>query len=293
MEVEQKLTNGLHQSKVEGVVASIVTFNPDVDLLKKNIRSIENQVEEVIVVDNNSENIKAIECLVSKLSNTYIIKNKNNEGIAYALNQACEYAYAKGFKWNLTLDQDSICNQNFVSCLYNISKSIINPGIVAPIIIDRNVGVIGHAPSDELEYKEVRTCITSGALTNLLAWNTINGFDNKMFIDSVDFDFCYRLRKNNFKVVQCPNVKLNHSIGDAKRLRFLFFHFNNTEHSAFRDFYIAQNSIYYPKKNRMVLRLIRGNFRNIKLILVVLIYEKNKVEKINSIVRGWKNGYKL
>ena len=114
-----------------------------------------------------------------------------------------------------------------------------------------------------------------------------------MFIDSVDFEFCYRIRKAGYKVIQTSNVELEHSLGEGKIVSFLGLKFRNNEHSAFRCYYIAQNNIYYPLKHHLWLHLIRGNLRNLKHIIIVLLYEKNKEKKIISILRGWLKGWTL
>lgn len=271
------------------ICCGIVTYNPKISLLKKNILAIKDQVSEIFIVDNGSINLNEIILLIKKFKSINLINNKKNMGIAYALNQLCLTAVNRKYDWILTLDQDSVCPPKFV---YSLSRFISqNIGIVAPIIVDRNVGIIGHEPTNKPQ--EVRTCITSGALTNLNAWKQINGFDENMFIDSVDSEYCYRLRKSGFKILQVPNVKLAHSIGNAKKCQFLFWNFIDTEHSAFRAYYIAQNNIYYPKKHNLILRLLRGNFRNLKYVFIVLVYEKNKREKVRAIFKGWKRGYTL
>lgn len=271
------------------VCCGIVTYNPDLILLNKNILAIGKQVPQIFIVDNGSKNLLKIQEIANTSNKIYLISNKKNEGIAKALNELCLSAMHFGYNWIITLDQDSICPPKFVESLSEFASK--NVGIVAPIIIDRNVGVIGHAPINKP--KEVRTCITSGALTNLRVWKKINGFDEQMFIDSVDFEFCYRVRKAGFKILQLPSIKLNHSVGEARKYRFLFWTFLDTEHNAFRAYYISQNNIYYPRKHRLFLRLIRGNLRNIKYVFVVLLYEKDKIKKIKSIFRGCKNGYRL
>lgn len=276
-------------SKIK-VACGIVSYNPNLSLLKRNIEAVRFQAVDIFVIDNGSDNINEVEKILGNYINVHLIKNKRNLGIAAALNQACKIAVEEGFQWILTLDQDSVCSPDFVEGLLKAKNKCLSVGIVAPVIIDRNVGVIGHS-TDGIE--KVRTCITSGALTNLKAWKKIGGFDEKMFIDSVDFDFCFRLRKAGYFVYQTNTVTLDHAIGDSKKCRFLFWTFNNLEHSAFRDFYIAQNSIYYPKKNRLWLHFIRGNFRNLKSIFIVLLYEGNKKEKINAICKGWKKGFLL
>ena len=88
------------------ILAAIVTYNPDLERLQKNINAIEPQVEHLIIVDNGSKNINLIsrikgECKI-KID---LIENKENIGIASALNQALDYAYKNNFDWILTLDK--------------------------------------------------------------------------------------------------------------------------------------------------------------------------------------------
>ena len=269
------------------ISCGIVSFNPDIDLLQSNIEAINSQVEQIFLVDNGSDNVNAVERLTNQYRSVQLIKNTENRGIAAALNQCCETSTKDGYQWIVTLDQDSVCPEHFVDGLSQFIDVEEKVGIVAPLVVDRSVGVIGHHPNG---YAEVRTCITSGAMTNLAVWNTLKGFDEKMFIDSVDFEYCYRVRKAGYKVIQTDQVQLNHSIGNASMCRFLFWKFKNMEHSAFRDYYIAQNNVYYPRKHKLWIHFLRGNARNLKSLLIVCFYEDNKTEKVKAIINGWRKG---
>lgn len=286
----RNLEKGYNLDNTPYVACGIVSFNPDLNLLERNIEAIQPQVSDIYVVDNGSNNVIEVKSLILRYPNVHLLENQSNVGIAAALNQACDAAADAGYRWVLTLDQDSVCPRHFVDGLLEAGKECHSVGIIAPIIVDRNVGVVGHCADG---VREVRTCITSGSLTNLIAWREIGGFDEKMFIDSVDFDFCFRLRKAGYFVYQTSAVTLDHAIGESRRCRFLFWTFKDLEHSAFRDFYIAQNNVYYPKKNRLWLRFIRGNLRNLKQLLVVLLYENNKRDKVRAICRGWGKGLTL
>ena len=77
---------------MENVYAGIVTYNPEMALLEKNIRSIKGQINTVIVVDNASANITEIEKLCELLE-VPILRNKQNLGIAAALNQLMQYGH--------------------------------------------------------------------------------------------------------------------------------------------------------------------------------------------------------
>lgn len=272
------------------VLAGIITYNPEIELLNKNIRSIKDQVDEVLIVDNHSTNVDDIRQLVSatKISLKELSKN---EGIAYALNVAMSYGSSYGYKYMLSLDQDSICPDNIILNLLQVFECVDNVAVAAPVIVDRNVGVIGHNPNGE--YAFVNTCITSGALTDIDIWKEIGKYDEKLFIDSVDFEFCYRVRNHGYKVVQTRRAQLNHSIGNGVFVRILFLKKRINIHNAFRCYYIAQNRIYYPKKHGLVLHLIRGNYRNFLHLIQILLYEDGKKEKIYRLLAGWVNGYRI
>lgn len=268
------------------VCACIVTYNPNIILLEENIAAISPQVLYVQIVDNNSINSKEIREIADKFNCEYI-QNNANFGIAKALNIGAEHAKNKEMDWIVTLDQDSICPSNYISVVTRIADIDSNVGIVAPVIFDFNTGFVGH----NVYAKEVRTCISSGAYTNLRAWSNVGGFDEKMFIDSVDFDFCYRLRKSGYKIIQTNQVILNHSLGESKIIKIGCFNIKLHSHSAFRYFYIAQNNIYYPKKNHLPLHLLRGNFRNLKNIFIIIMFENDKINKIGNVFSGWIKGY--
>ncbi|KAB7788125.1 glycosyltransferase family 2 protein [Bifidobacterium cebidarum] len=272
------------------ILCSIITYNPDDHLLIKNIESITNQVNELVIVDNCSNNIDSITSIAVKY-NAHLIKCKENYGIAKALNIAFKYAEENKFEWVLTLDQDSVCPNNYFKYLIPLINDIPKVGIAAPVIVDRSNVIIGHKP--KLDYGFVRTCITSGACTSVSAWDTVGGFDEVLFIDSVDFDFCFRLRKAGYKIVQTSLVKLEHSLGTPTTICFGKLKYTFFEHNAFRLYYIAQNNIYYPAKNSLILHFIRGNIRNIYILFRVCLFEKNKFDKIKSILKGIINGYKL
>ena len=74
-------------------IAGIVLYNPDLGRLKENIESICKQVDKVILIDNGSDNIREIEDLIKEYLNCILLKNGENMGIAYALNQILKYAY--------------------------------------------------------------------------------------------------------------------------------------------------------------------------------------------------------
>jgi rhamnosyltransferase len=119
-----------------------------------------------------------------------------NKGIAYALNKCFEKAVSGGYAWNITLDQDSVCEPELVSNLAIHAKSDV--AIVSPSIIYRNNE--GYAARGMNGVDEVKWVITSASLTNVRAWQAVHSFDEWMFIDGVDIDFCIRTAKAGYRL---------------------------------------------------------------------------------------------
>ena len=268
----------------------IVTYNPVIETFKKNLFAIAGQTKCVVIVDNASVNVAEIEQIAAD-AGVEVIHNARNEGIAKALNQLMAYGQSRGFGWMLSLDQDSICPPDYCEKMLTVLKHVKNPGIVAPTIVDKTVGVVGHNPTSE--FQAVRTCITSGALVSIAVWEEVGKYDEAMFIDSVDFEFCYRVRKQGYQVVQVKDVALSHKLGECEMRRFFFWKVRVNNHSAFRKYYIARNNIYYPLKHHLWLHLARANWRNLWMLLLIFLYEDDKSNKADRLLKGWKDGFSL
>ncbi|MBE5790337.1 MAG: glycosyltransferase family 2 protein [Clostridiales bacterium] len=270
---------------MDRIYAGIISYNPDVDRLRKNIDSISQQVSAVVVFENGSTQQRYI---VEEFPSVLFLRADRNIGIAGALNQLLRWGKNNDYEWMISLDQDSVCPDGYVENMQRYLQVSMKIGIVAPVIIDRNIGIVGHRP--QRQWEEVRTCITSGAFNSIEAWSAVSGYDESMFIDSVDFEYCYRLRKLGYKVIQIRKAQLLHEIGKSQKRRFLFWKVKVNGHCAFRKYYIARNNVYYPLKHKLWLRFLRGNFRNLWLLITVVLYEDDKSEKEKAIRQGWKDG---
>lgn len=272
------------------ISAGIVLFNPDINRLKENISAVIVQCTHIYLVDNGSNNIDEIKGLLNQYnqSKISILCNMENQGIAKALNQLIVAAQKGGFEWILTLDQDSVAPSNIVEEFEKYTNDL-NTGMLCPVICDRNKGFVVEAKDG---YKEIDECITSGSLLNIKAWSEIGGFDESMFIDGVDFDICYRLRKNRYKILCIQSVVLLHELGRIEYHRFLFWKILVKNHSAFRKYYIARNIIYIAKKRKSKFLMAKGMLQEIKLLCIVVLYEDDKLNKSRCICRGIYDGFK-
>lgn len=197
MEFNRSIIRGRNMKTLVG----IVLYNPDLNRLNENIKKIEKQVDEVLYINNNSQNTKKIEEIINKKNkeNTVkhtLINNNENLGIAYALNQILNYAYENNYQWFLTLDQDSVCNSNLIK-EYLKYINLPNIAMITCNKEDRNFKNLEKVTMQE--YEEVDSCITSSCFNKTSALKEVGGFDNYFFIDYVDFDICYSLKEKRIQ----------------------------------------------------------------------------------------------
>ena len=270
------------------IPVGIVTYNPDSARFKSNFLSIINNthVSEIIIVDNNSSNIKEIEDITHSYNSVTIIRNTKNEGIAKALNQICKDAIEKGYEWVVTLDQDSIISDNLLKT-YSEHTADKQNGIVCCRIEEVHYGTMYKSRKTGEDY--ISQCITSGNMINLKAISEIGFFNEALFIDGVDFDICIRMTKQGYKILRVNEAFISHEIGHSRKVSFFGKTAMVLNHSETRLYYIARNYIYIGIKYRCVKRWLT---EVLKRILLVLIYENKKIKKTSYMIKGIYHGVK-
>lgn len=83
--------------------------------------------------------------------------------------------------------------------------------------------------------------IASGMLMSREAWRVVGPFCEKLFIDWVDTEWCWRALANNMIIVQTPSVIISHELGYGQKI---FAGRSVTIHNSFRNFYKIRNAIY-------------------------------------------------
>lgn len=277
--------------KKKDVIAGIVTFNPELDRLKANIASIINQVDEIIIIDNGSRDATAFEKIVS--SKVHVHLNEKNKGIATALNQIMEYAKRNSIKWVITLDQDSIVPENYISSAERIMNKE-KVGQIVPLLYEsraKQYCYLSDKPNGK-KIQTVRKSITSAALTNVSVWEKIGKFDDDLFIDYVDYDYAIRLRMAGYKIIRLNNIVLNHQMGNSVNKYIGPLRLRVANHSAFRKYYIARNIVIFIRRYKMKGHLFAEVLRLCKVIAITMLFESDKKNKIKAIFSGIRDGLK-
>jgi rhamnosyltransferase len=267
--------------KIAGVV---VLYYPDKEVPRR-IESYLSQLARLYVIDN-TEVPSDFSGFFNQSKINYIHDGKN-KGIAERLNQAVELSFAEGFEWLLTMDQDSIFTfENITNYLNCVSK----------FALPENVGIIGvefenkTKTGSSCESIETDQLITSGSIVNLSACNEVGKFDEALFIDEVDLEFCYRLITRDFKVVKFKNISLNHQLGHIYYGRSLksLKKTPRTLHSPARVYYMVRNYLYVKKKYSG--KFIESDKTRRKALLNRLknnlLYSKDRIAVMGYIIKG-------
>lgn len=274
---------------MRNIAAGIVLYNPDLNILKENIDSIYKQVEYVVLIDNNSNNIEEIINLSNSYKNIEIVRNKKNLGVATALNQIIKICDKREIKWVLTLDQDSVCPENIID-EYIKYIDIEKIAIITLQIVDRN-NKFEFKKSNKFEFVDM--CITSASLTNVDICKRVGLFDENLFIDYVDFEYCIRLKRNGYKILKVNSIALLHRLGNMKIYKLFGKSIHVTNHNNIRNYYIIRNMIYTYRKHKDLIKFTNIFTGVIIAIFKISIYENKKILKLKSILKGIIDGVKM
>lgn len=265
------------------IIVGIVLYNPEINRLKENIDAVVRQAQQLVFINNGSKNINEILPIIPK--DAVLINNEKNVGIATALNQILQYALDHDFEWAITLDQDSVVSDKLVATYQEKIKDS-RLGMVCCEIKDRNA-VLQREKDAKKEDCYVKVCITSASMLNVEAWRRIGGFDDSMFIDSVDFDICISLRKHGWKILKTYDTYILHEVGHSKVIKIFGKDYLSLNHSPFRYYYIVRNQIYLGRKYHFLSRNLLVTART---FWTVLRYEEQKKKKLARMVNGLIDG---
>lgn len=256
--------------------ACVVLYNPTSEVIE-NVATYAEKVDHFIVIDNSDiKQTSIIETLKNNHTNLIYIDNQGNLGIATALNTACDTAIIQHSNWILTMDQDSkfINFESYLNCLNSLAD-LSNTALLAANPGRFNVDQTQKHKSD-CTHEEHFLVITSGNFLNLNLFNKIGRFDDNLFIDVVDYDYCAKIKLAGYKTLLFKNIFLEHQLGvlhQRKNLLTRKIRYKR-EHSPQRAYYIARNYLYLSRKYG---KLFPHEFSLLKVLNIIFVHDVTKI----------------
>ncbi|MFC0350954.1 glycosyltransferase family 2 protein [Undibacterium danionis] len=288
------------------ISAVIVGYYPEKYILDALLLNLSQQVDSVFLIDNGG--CETIEN--SGLTNCVRIILGKNYGLGYALNRGFQLALEKGADYVATFDQDSQPPENYIQVLLDHVQILLQQGTrlgaIGPRFFDRredpktyfpffkeesgNIKVI-HPIDSSIPLIECDVLITSGMLIPLKVWQDELSYDENLFIDLTDNDWCFRVRYRNYRLFGCTAVEMGHAMSEAPPKRLFSLHYFKT--SPLRKYYNFRNTLIFCRKPYVskvwASRLKKGLF--IRFFLTLLL-ENNRWLQTKMTFKGIRDGLK-
>ncbi len=296
---------------MEKICAVVVTYEPSFVRLAELLTSLWPQVDGLVIVDNASSQAPS-ETMLPQLKcfkRCHIVALAVNVGLAAGQNEGCYWARTNGFSHVLLLDQDSVPGPSMVRRLLDKEQQLLSQGVSVAVVApqcrdDRNDSIlpffkIGYCRVTKLfcpgDCADERNCypdfvISSGSLIRLSVLGEVGLFDEALFIDSVDVEWCYRAANEGYQSVGVFAAVLNHRIGDQVVIFFggkLVIY----QHSPQRLRYMMRNRIWLYRKRYIPLRWKLNDIPRMLakfLIFTLVIWPRGK--NCRAMLQGFRQG---
>lgn len=277
--------------------ALVVLYEPEYSLVMKMLDALSDQVDILCLVDNSRT---THEEWFDSLASSIYVPNNDNLGIAAAQNIGIRILMENGCSHILFSDQDSIASDNTVSSLYSAASELQNSGIslatVGTVAINRRIGKKipkrsiskGYVKVGERKFEEVDYVRCSMSLTPVKSLETVGMMDEKLFIDGVDSEWCWRASRYGLRTFLVDDAVIYHSLGQSDRRignKEITIPSSTRMYYQYRNFFDLSSRPYVP---------FCWKFKNgVKYLLKIPYYTitcKNGIVNIRHIFKGIKAG---
>lgn len=249
---------------------------------------------------NNEETIKS-----NSKQKLYMIKNNGNYGFAEANNIGLRYSIDNlNSKYALLLNNDTVVSKDFLEKLVDVAESNDKIGIVGPMIyyydyknkiqssgskILWNKGIADTLRVNEIDngqysdIKEVDSLMGCAMLIKVNLFEKIGFFIDDYFAYWEETEWCTRVKKSNYKIINVPQAKIWHKKGAS----------SNTV-SGFYEYHFTRNMFWFmkshAKKNQYFTFLLYFfGYRFWFTSCIHLLYHRN-FKAFQSFIKGINDG---
>ncbi len=276
-------------------------------------QTLQQAVDYIILVDNTEHGTYWINDLYrqnpdtsTRCSGVKCFQPFKNLGVASAQNLAVDFVVQHFDDDNKVIffDQDSVISPDLPACLAQAFERLSLTTMVAavgPSFVDEQKSFVypqvnwsksgifqRFIPDPSEHHQPVCSLISSGMLTNVRCLKDIGGYDDSLFIDYVDTDWCLKAQSKNYELYIIPSIQMQHAIG-SKSIRVLGR--NLSVHSAVRRYYMIRNSFFMLRKPYVAKRLaLSFIYRTSVHHFILIMLTPSRCAQLSAFFRGLING---
>lgn len=254
------------------IVAVIVTYHPELNVLLRLLDALGEQVHSIVIVDNGSNESLALALKARGKPNEHFILLGTNLGIATAQNAGINWGRQYSADYIVLFDQDSEPASNMIACLLKVAEDKAASGIPLAAVGPRYLDERQDNPPPFIKVKglkverqpcscpdavvEVDYLIASGCLIPIAALDKAGDMREEFFIDYVDIEWGLRAKQHGLQSFGVCAAAMRHDLGDDP---IEFFGRKIPLHSPLRHYYHFRNAVWMYRQNWLPLHWKLGD----------------------------------
>ena len=270
----------------------VVIYHPEGDLCGR-LQRLQSQVALLIVIANDGGDENRLAGLNQSNIHFCYLAQRENTGLAAALNQGLRRAMESGAHWCLLLDQDTMVDPNLIPALESIYEDCPFREQIAILAPNYRSPVSGKLTYQEGQsYLRADTVITSGSILRLSILPSVGFMMEPFFIEGIDLEFALRVRKAGFSILVSGRPLMTHGAGHCEERRIGRRIVLVANHPPWR-YYLQFRNVswilwhYASFDLKWTLKTIIGLGKKLTLIL---LFERQRPQKFYAITRGLLHG---
>jgi rhamnosyltransferase len=282
--------------------ALIILFYPDEEQLVRAV-AMRSACDRLLVVDNSPQPDRRTALKLHE-AGIALLHNGNCNGIAGAFNRGLSALFEQGVDAVALFDQDSTAPVDYFSVMRARCESLGSRAfLMGPRIFDESdqrflpelatsgLAVERLSLRADVPLQRCAFLISSGCVISREAFMRLGRFDEALFIDHVDTEYCLRALLRNVPVYVVPSLVLLHRIGSRHRHKLGSLKLTTMNHPGFRRYYSARNAMQLALQYGLRLPVaVVPNVLTLWQIVQIVLAEKDKLAKLNAIAWGLVDG---
>lgn len=201
-------------NKIVGIIAIYKPKNGEL----KNIESYLEDLDYCYLMDDSGEdNSKIFQSMIEKYRGKleYVL-NEKNIGLCASVNRGFKLAENINAGWALVMNPDGAFDDGAINIYrkyisYNETNKV---AIICPVYnIDRRPKMAGKG------VKRVKYADMTGCLYNIEILHELGYYDQNTYFYGLDSEYCKRVMKNDYKIIECSEAVLNHRPAETRHFK--------------------------------------------------------------------------
>jgi rhamnosyltransferase len=291
----------------QNICAVVVTYQAEQWRLERLLGTLNGTVRHVVVVDNGSPALNK-GALVSSYPWLSFKTLPYNQGIAAAQNEGIRLAAGTGAAYVVLLDQDSRPRPDTLARLLSAYERLTASGhavaCVGPELRlsgSETLGVFPRPGTGGLRsvrchhaapFIECDYLIASGTLFALDVFRNVGELEERLFIDHVDTEWCYRARAKGYRIFAVCGAILDHELGTSFQRIWVMRWRRIARHRAFRYYYMFRNVLLLSRRTYVPLGWRARQWGWLCLLFVGFgLFSGLRSRELEMMVKGLRHGF--